>query len=455
MQIATPHKGQKKTTTFVLFSATTGLVALAICFMWGPATVLACVTAILFVLVATLHPRVAFVAWVVACAFIPFWVGVSSPFYLPPTSIVGLLILASCFYKNKWVVNKLDAWVLVFCTLCLICGVVGISRQGDVTNVATQWLLSFVVGRLLIQRIGLRFAFSVIALTFAAVGAFAVIEFFSDWNPYYSWAIDNAQYTAWGHEQERGGIVRAEWAFGHSIALGCSLAVAIPITAATNFSNRTKLIIYVLLLTGAVVSFSRSGGVAAVLAVGLVIVTYRDNLRNRGRVLLLGMVSLVAFIAVPYISKVFETEGRLATVSSDYRFTLNDLIPTMNPLGLANGYTEPKAGEYYFQGFKSIDSTFILLGVSFGYLLAAIAIIGSALVTIRVLRGTTSASAIALVAVIPALFTVALITQFGSLVWFIIGIYSYELRQRQLAKAPTASTSTKLAPIEARLGPNA
>lgn len=390
----------------------------------GSVYVIAALAGILLVLASAAHPRFAVVLWLLSACFLPFWVGVENPFYLPASSLAGLLVLCGAFVRNPWRIGRVDTAVLLFCVLCLVCGVVGLSRPGDVTNVMTQWLLSFVVGRLLVQRAGLPFTYRAIACIFSAAAACSIVEFFSDWNPYYGWVVDNTQYLAWGHEQDRGGIVRAEWAFGHSIALGCALAMAIPIVFNCNFKPVFRAALIAVLLGGAVVSFSRSGMISAVFALLLSLLFFSDKEKARGRLAVVLVLGSIAWFAIPKILSVFAEEGRRATISADYRITLIDLIPSMNPLGLAKGYTEPSRGEFYFQGFKSIDSTFVLLGVSFGFVIALLALVGVGWLAWRVLRRTSSAPAISVLAVVPALFTVALITQFGSIFWFFLGMLS-------------------------------
>ncbi|WP_338888764.1 hypothetical protein [Rhodococcus sovatensis] len=416
----------RRETRFLIFVVAAVLIlTFAVPIFLGQLAALVLIVAVGLFSLSVLHPKFAMVLWLTISCFVPFWVGVDNPFYLPASSLAGLLVLGGAFAKNPWKLSGIDIGVLLICAICLVCGIVGLSRPGDVTNVMTQWLLSFVVGRLLLQRAGVQFTYRAIAIVFTAAAACAIIEFSLDWNPYYSWVIDNTQFLAWGHEQERGGIVRAEWAFGHSIALGCSLAMAIPIVLACDIRAGYRAMMVTVLLAGTVVSFSRSGMLSAVLAVVLSLLFYAERERTRGKVALVLVLGGVAWFAVPQILAVFAKEGRGATISADYRVTLIDLIPSMNPLGLASGYTEPSQGEFYFQGFKSIDSTFVLLGVSFGYLIAAMALYGCGWLIWRVVRRTSMAPAISLLAVVPALFTVALITQFGSIVWFYFGMVSF------------------------------
>ena len=236
-----------------------------------------------------------------------------------------------------------------------------------------------------------------------------------------SWTVDNSQYAAWGHEQDRGGIVRAEWAFGHSIALGCTLSMAVPLAWIAPTTTRVKTFQIVALALGTVASFSRAGLITLAVATALTALLYPRGTKG-SRLLLLGIAGLGAVYVVPKVQEVFAREGQLADISANYRLDLNSLLPFMNPFGLADGYFEPTRGTFYFHGFKSIDSTFILLGVSFGYIVLATVAVAAVSLVFKVLRRRGSPADVALVSVLPALFTVALITQFGSIVWFMVGM---------------------------------
>ncbi|MDV7354472.1 hypothetical protein R4282_15835 [Rhodococcus oxybenzonivorans] len=382
------------------------------------------------------HPQFGLVVWLLSICYLPFWFGLSKPMYLPPTSIIALLLLGAIFTRNRWILNRFDLCVLLFAVLSIAAGLTGMSRPGDVTNVVTQWVLSFLVGRLLIQRVGFDATFRIVTVLFASVGAFAVLEFFFDWNPYYEMVADNTQYLAWGRPQERGGIIRAEWAFGHSIALGCSLGMAIPIALSSSFRPAVRIVCASLLLAGTVVTFSRAGLVTALLSIVIYVLFAPSSRHRRGALPLVAVCGVAIMYFAPKVLAIYTAKG--TKVSAEYRADLSQLIPSFNLLGLANGYLEPSPGVYYFEGFKSIDSTFILLGLSFGIIPLTIILIGAVAIVIRVLRREGTPAMIALASVFPALFTVALITQFGSLVWFYVGLAALTWT----ARANTDSTAT-------------
>lgn len=368
------------------------------------------------------NARAMLVLWLGVVAFVPFWVGISVPVFLPAISITGLFAVVFFYPGSNLRLGWPDFGVFAFGGLCLVAGVTGIARPGDVTMVLTQWVASYLVGRILVSQVGLSFTYRTIAVLFAAVGVCTILEFHFDWNPYFSWVVANPQYEAWGTTQLRGGVERAEWAFGHSIALGCSLALALPIIAGAQTRFAWKMAQYCVVLIGVVYTFSRAGLVTAVFGTAMLLVLYKGFGSFRLRLSLVCVSGLAAWILVPVVMGVFEADNGLATTSADYRGRLTSLIPTMKPIGVASGFYESSSGYYTFSGFKSIDSTFIFLGVSFGYLVAVLALVGVlAIAVVAIVRGT-SVAGMAVASVVPALFTVAPITQFGCLVFFYIAV---------------------------------
>ncbi|WP_172650099.1 hypothetical protein [Rhodococcus opacus] len=389
----------------------------------GVTVTLAVLAGIAISVLCSRHPRIALTLWLLVVCFVPFWFGATDPFYLSPTALMSLLVLGAMLLFNRWEPNKIDVCILVFFACCAILVVVGWARPGDVTSALSQWLLSFLVGRLLVQRVGTEFTYRVVAVLFTVVAVCAVAEFVLRWNPYYDLTNATVQYRLWGHSQLRGGIIRSEWAFGHSIALANSVALVIPIVFATTFRTRVKVVCIALMLAAAVVSFSRSGMISAAFAVFLTLFFMKGRSDSRSGMLILAGSVVGAALASPWIVGIFEQAGSEAEDSAQYRSKLNGLIPTMNPMGIANGYVESD-GVPYFSGFKSIDSTFVLLGLSFGLFIAAAAILGTVWLAVRVISRTATPPMIGVAAVVPALFTVALITQFGALLWFFIGMVS-------------------------------
>lgn len=101
--------------------------------------------------------------------------------------------------------------------------------------------------------------------------------------------------------------------------------------------------------------------------------------------------------------------------SAAYRGQLyNVLLPQLEAFG---------PSEYVTSGRnESVDSAFLYLGVNYGWLVLLLATIPLAIILIRLIKGTTSLIEVGVLGQLPLLLTVALITQYQSLLFFVVGI---------------------------------
>ena len=79
-------------------------------------------------------------------------------------------------------------------------------------------------------------------------------------------------------------------------------------------------------------------------------------------------------------------------------------------------------GETYYGSFQSIDSELVLTGLRFGAVPLLVLLATAAACLISLLPGRATPAAVAIAAQVPAFATVALITQYGFLVWFVAGV---------------------------------
>ena len=141
---------------------------------------------------------------------------------------------------------------------------------------------------------------------------------------------------------------------------------------------------------------------------------------------------------MPLLGDVFTAAGEEAGGSAEYRSDLAMLIGDMRALGITTSWTVLPTGETYYGSFQSIDSELVLTGLRFGILplLALVAAIVTCVLSL--LRGRATPAAVAIAAQIPAFATVALITQYGYLVWFLAGVAvtSYKLERADSISPP-------------------
>lgn len=388
----------------------------------GSTIILAVTLGVFLILLSFTSPKTSLVIWLLSVCALPFWLGVHYFTYLPPASLTGLCILIGAFHGSKWRLTNPDIFVFGTCSFAVTLSILGISLPGHGANVLFQWVVAFLIARVLVQKTGLLFAFRSITIVFSITAAFSIIEFITGWNPYYSLSGDSVQADVLASAQARGGIYRSEWAFGHSIALANSLAMAIPIAVASRMNRLWTLLTVALLLGGVIVTFSRSGIFTAIIAVLFVYLFSPSRTTSNGKSSVLITLGVASWFVLPAVIEVFSSASEETSRSAEHRLAILNLIPYLNIFGVADDYTESAGGQFNWHGVISIDNAFLRMGVNFGILLAFVFLVGILILLFVVLSRRGTAPMISVVAVIPALFTVSLITQFGALFWFYVGL---------------------------------
>jgi len=380
--------------------------------------------------------------------FIPIWIGVTYSVYIPAVIIiaaVSLVALVPVFPRHIGPADYGTAFMLVACFLPIVTGG---ATKSTVLDLLAQAPLALALGRLLPLKVSLDWLYRCMSYLFGVVSVLAIIEFLTHSDPFLRLSQPNALFQTWGTLQQRGGIVRAEGAFGHSIALGSSVAMIIPLTLASSLRFSIKASLVGLMIGCTVVSFSRTAMLCGLLGVGLSVLFLRKGLSARVRVSVVAVCGALAIALVPLVSSVFATAGGEATGSAAYRGRLTSLIPDMAILGTSPAAHRSPTGELYMGNFRSIDSTLILFGLTYGWLpllLAAMLLTGAVVV---VVTRHASAPTIAMVAQLPALATVALITQYGVFIWFVAGLALYAQAEvvRSTSSPPDAVGDPRLEP---------
>ncbi|MGI8414706.1 MAG: hypothetical protein ACR2P2_00550 [Nakamurella sp.] len=352
----------------------------------------------------------------------PIWFGVTISVYFAPASIVGVLVLLSLAPLRIGLLGRADLLLMMFFLACLAPIVSGGATLTAIFVVVSQWVVAFLLGRLMPARVGSTWIYSCVAVVFTIVAGLALIEFFGHWNPFVDIGPANALHATWGVLQERGGLLRAEGAFGHSIALGSSVALAIPLTLASGFRPLVRILLVVLMLGATVVTISRVSIIDAAIALLLAVIFLSRGLARSVRVGGFMVLLAASAAATPFIVAVLAKAGGEAINSAGYRSNLTDLIPYISPLGFSSVATRSASGELYFGRFQSIDSQLILTGLTYGWpalICGVLLLVGAVLAT---LRRTANPATLAIAAQIPALASVALITQYSMFFWFVVGL---------------------------------
>ena len=382
------------------------------------------------VLYLVLHrsPRLAVGFWIAVLCFVPIWVGVGlgfgGNFYVPAASGAALIVTATLIPSARFRLTLTDGLVvllIVVSTAALLTGNQAIALS-FLLSLCTYFVVGFALGRFAPSRVDVRWIYGAIGMTFSIVSVLAVIEFVSGVNIFTLVKVNNLSFATWGQLQTRGGILRAEGAFGHSIALGSSLAIAIPLTLASRFRFWLRGSMVLLMLLATTLTFSRVSIIGALLGLTLSILFLAEALTVRRRVLLTAIGGIVSIALLPVVNAVFTVAGTEASGSAAYRGTLLSLLADMNLIGVSSSARTSANGEVYFGNFRSIDSQLILSGLSGGLIVLVVVVVALLVAIGFALSGRASAPTIAIVAQIPAFATVALITQYSIFVWFVVGL---------------------------------
>lgn len=395
---------------------------------------------VIVVLGLRLLPKAAFVGWVCVLFFVPIWVGVNISFYWAAITLLTALLIVV-----NWSVVPLraaDAWVAGF--VIVIVGLFGFGSVDLASLVAAllEWVVPYIWGRVVLARIGVEWVTSTISVIAVVAALLAIVEFVTSFNPFVLIPGSGVVYDTWSPLQERGGQLRVEGAFGHSIALGAALAMSSAFVVATKWKLLPKIGAVVIIAIATVLTFSRAGLITLVLT--LVLSTFLIagvSTRFRVSVAFAGIVGTA--IVIPIIDSVFGAAGDEAGGSADYRTDLLVLLEQVQLFGNPGDWYSLVSGDYYLGYFaRSVDNALVLTLLRYGYiptLLIMAALIAAAVMSVR--RTTRSPASLAVVGQLPSLFVVALITQYSMFLWFCVGLaitwaYDADLLRRGREREP-------------------
>ena len=367
-------------------------------------------------------PAAGLIFWLITVCFMPVWWAVRFSVDWRPATVVGIVLLAANLGRFPQIFTAADLGVGLLFMAGLFPLVFGGASASSVFGLASQWILGFLLGRLVLLRLGEQRVYRIIVVVFAIVAILALVEFAFDFHPWSLIGPHNELYSIWGSIQRRGGLPRAEGAFGHSIALGCSLALSLPFVLAANLKTWLRFTIACLMMGATLVTFSRGALLSAGLSLLLVGVfggrRYGPESRRTAMLVLL----VGALVSLPALSSVLAAAGDEAGKSADYRGRLLDLVSAMQPLGLSAQGRTAANGERYIGTFQSIDSQFILTGLTYGWIVLLLGLALLLLAAVLVIVGRASPGIIAILGQARALASVALITQYNIYFWFVAGL---------------------------------
>lgn len=389
------------------------------------------------------HPKVGVALWFLVVCFVPTWVEADVGVLIPPTTLVGGVLLASMALLLPSRVTVADWLVGFFFVACLVPVLVGASSLAAVFAVILKWLIPFLVGRLLPLRVPSDWIYRCAGVFFTGVSVLAILESLLRWNPFVTVVANNVDYRTWSPLQQRGSLLRVEGAFGHSIALGTSIALVLPLVLGSSLRTRTKVVMVAAMLSAVVLTLSRIGIVCSVLALVLFVVFSRGGLTARARAVLSGVLVVGVLAATPSLLSVFDRALPEPSLSAVYRSQLTELVPYVSVLGVAPNQHRTATGEVFFGSYRSIDNALILLGLTYGFVALAFALLLLTCAVVAVVARAATPPVLAMAAQVPAVASVALITQYEMLFWFVGGLALATLTGRGLGPPRTDASGNQ------------
>ncbi len=402
-----------------------------------------CLVAVAF-FVFRASSRLTFVVWAVVLFFVPVWVGASAGLFWSAIAAITLLALVASIADIT--LSPVDA---VMASFVLIAGTLFALRAATLSAAVIallEWVLPYVWGRIVLARVSTVFVTRVFATAVTVAAVLGIIEFITGANIFTLLpAMSDSAFHEWGTLQVRGGILRVEGAFGHSIAFGAALAMSSVFVVVVDWPLIVRLLALATVVGATVLTFSRIGLITLALTLVLALLRLPDIPRLlRGWII--GGGAVAAAIVLPLVLGVFADAGQEASGSADYRGGLFSLISQLRLVGGADDWTGLTVGGDYLGAYaNSVDNAFLIFALRFGWIPAVLLVLALVAVAATVLpRGGATPPAVAVAAQLPALFAVALITQFGTYLWFLAGLAITWHQQRRTATAEFDVPATRV-----------
>ncbi|GAA4656767.1 hypothetical protein [Arthrobacter cryoconiti] len=366
-------------------------------------------------------PRSLVAAWTLVLFLVPIWVGVQAGIFYSAITVMTLMIIATSTLRN-FHLSIVDVLIISFTFLVIILWMFGWILWGHLVIVLFGWIVPYAGGRLISSRVGLPWIYSALAIGTVIASLLAVVEFLSGVNIFVGIHANNALFNVWHDLQYRGGLLRVEGAFGHSIALGACLAMGSVFVLVARWPVWLRALSLLLVMVAVGMTFSRIGVIGIAITIVVALIALGPQIPANVRKIVTVMTIVVATIGVPLLLDVFSSAGQEASGSAEYRSSLFSLFSSVSLLGITPTWTVSPNGQTYYGGFQSIDSEMILTALRLGLVPLVLVIAALACCVISVLRGRGTPSSVAIIGMIPGFATVALITQYATFVWFLAGL---------------------------------
>lgn len=433
-----------------LILVATGLVVVHSLGMTIVLLALTCV--VITFLLARTRPAFPMTVALFALAFIPvYWVPYEYHIFPNPGVMLLLVIVAGGFantllFSKKLILSQMDIFLGLFFVVSLMCVVLGIRKQGDLTTNLLQWSVPYLAARYLVgNRVSYTTFAKIFCATTLAILPFVYVEAATGFNPFHKLIVQPALGAIWAREHYRDGLPRADASFGHPIALsmfltsGAILAFALALRPDARRRRTFWLIAAGLLIAGQALTLSRTGWImllaACICGAGILIS------KPASKVLRARVAAIVATgalgIGLVMVFSATARKGILSLFGSDHEASTSAQARE-KILAASSHYFSwfgHQADTLREVGITSVDNTYVLLTEQWGIIAAAfIAMMSVPMVAYLIrLRRMSMGGVLVVVALanLVGLIFVALITQEQNIVFIFLGAASAVLARSQ------------------------
>lgn len=412
------------------------LVVVAFAFgPWGPVAVLAVLGLVALAVASRYKPSLAMAGWLLAILAVPPWIYVNAAGYrVAPAAILSIVVILGSLGPGMRLRGWVDWSVLALAALLMISSQFG-SPFFLVVQGLGEWVLCYLAGRMLLPRV--TSAIKVMAAIGAALAALAILQYWSqynvaDWLGQIPGATSGSQ---WMPLQYRGGNIRAEVSLGHSISLGGVLALCLPFALRLP-SVPARLAVSALVVGGILATQSRAALLAAALCIAISVLTSaKFPLAMRALLAIPALVALIALLPQLIESFVFGGGDTSSEVNQGtvYRVDILATAGNVNLIGVASNASVASDGTFVWGRIASVDNGFLYIALYLGALAAVAYVTPMIAVATRTFRGNADPFALSILVQIPLFLTVAPITQYQSVYWFVVGLAMAQEYQRRRA----------------------
>lgn len=379
--------------------------------------------------------------WMVGVALFPPWISFYIAGYrLPVAALISVACvivgLRNSHFKRSWI----DSVVASLVAITFLNSMFLNTPLHIATQALLEWAACYAAGRILFAGADL---VRICNRLGGALGWLSCLQFLTNFNLSETWPFSiSAAGNRWATLQERGGGIRSELAFGHSIALGAVLVMLLAFGIAARGTLSAVLTVGIVL--GVLSTFSRSAIAAAVITIVISIIRSRaDSVKKAAAITLSGLAAYA--VALQFLRVVTESANSVElTDSTSYREGLLSLFGTLGLSGLApDGVPVDSGLTYRWANFYSIDNGVLFVGLYAGAIAMILYILPPVWILLKNGLKFWSNFSTLVLAQVPFIATVAPITQYQNFFWLFIGLGISEVAVR---KAKTAAS--KCTPVE-------